>query len=154
LVLILPKGTIGLTHQRMVHLHPSAAKWELHEFDEREDRLSEVDIAECGNLATRLVHATDENAACDRFSSSMARIRDILPQSEIAVLSPALISFRLHGLEFAQARVAHDPRNFASGQEIVFGIGAEERVLDERNEAYFVDLVRLAASIRCKDGPK
>ena len=30
----------------------------------------------------------------------------------------------------------------------------EERVLDERNEAHFADLVRLAASVRHKDGPK
>ena len=70
------------------------------------------------------------------------------------VLSPALISFRLHGLDFAQARIAHDPSYFESGEEIVFGIGAEERVLDARNEADFTDLMRLAAAIRGADGPK
>jgi hypothetical protein len=70
------------------------------------------------------------------------------------VLSPALISFRFHGLEFAQARIAHDPRNFESGEEIVFGVGAEERVLDARNETDLADLVLLAAAIRHKDGPK
>ncbi|MBI3646737.1 MAG: hypothetical protein HY233_12335 [Acidobacteriales bacterium] len=154
LVVVLPKGTIAVTQQRMAHLHPTAAKWHLYEFDEREDALIAADTAECGNLATRLVCATDEDLACERFAGSIARIRSILPQCDVAVLSPALISFRLRGLEFAQARVAHDPRNFQSGQEIVFGVGAEERVLDERNESQFVDLVQLAAAVRHKDGPK
>jgi len=70
------------------------------------------------------------------------------------VLSPALISFRRHGLEFAQARIAHDPRNFQSSEEIVFGVGPEERVLNAENEPEFADLVRLAAAVRHKDGPK
>lgn len=84
----------------------------------------------------------------------MARIRGILPQSQLVVLSPALISFRRHGLEFAQARIAHDPRNFESSEQIVFGVGPEERILDSGNEAQFADLVRLAAAVRHKDGPK
>jgi hypothetical protein len=154
LLMVLPKGTLALTQQRMAHLHPTAAKWQLHEFDERDDALTQVDIAKSGNLATRLVHATDESGACERFADSIARIRGVLPQSDVVVLSPATISFRLRGLEFAQARVAHDPRNFQSGQEIAFGLGAEERVLDERNESQFVDLVQLAATIRHKEGPK
>lgn len=154
LALVLPKGAIGLTQQRMAHLHPTAAKWSLYEFEEREDFLKPVDTAESGNLATRLVHATDENAAHERFADSIARIRSILPQCGVVVVSPAMISFRLRGLEFARARVAHDPRNFQSGQELVFGIGAEERVLDERNESQFTDLMRLGASIRHQAGPR
>jgi hypothetical protein len=154
LVMVLPKGTLALTQQRMAHLHPTAAKWQLHEFDEREDALSPADIIASGNLATRLMHATDETQARERFAESIARIRAILPQCDVAVLSPAMISFRLLGLEFAQARVAHDSRNVQSGQEIAFGIGAEERVLGEQNEIQFVDLVRLAAAIRHHDGPK
>jgi hypothetical protein len=154
LVMVLPKGTLALTQQRMAHLHPAAAKWQLYEFDEREDAFSPADIVESGNLATRLVHATDENQARERFAESIARIRGILPQCDVAVLSPVLISFRLRGLEFAQARMAHDPRNFQSGQEIAFGVGAEERVLDDRNESQFVELMQLAAAIRHKDGPK
>ena len=154
LVMVVPKGTAALTQQRMVHLHPTAAKWQLWEFDERADEMVAVEIGDHGNLTTRLVHAIDEGMAHDRFAQSIARVRNILPQCEIAVLSSAMISFRLHGLEFAQARIAHDPRNFQSGQEVNFGVGAEERVLDERNEADFGDLIRLAAAIRRKDGPK
>jgi len=154
LVLVVPKGSSALTWQRAAHLDPTAAKWRLYEFDEREDALSPIDPSDSGNLATRLVHATDEPAVRERFAESIARVRGIVPQAEVAVLSPALISFRLRGLEFALARVAHDPRNFQSGQEIVFGVGAEERVLDASNQTDFTDLLRLAASIRHKDGPK
>jgi len=154
LAMVVPKGTAALTQQRMVHLHPTAAKWQLYEFDERGDEMSAVEIGDHGNLTTRLVHAIDEGMAHDRFAASIAWIRGILPQCEVAALSPALISFRRYGLEFAQARIAHDPRNFQSGEEIVFGVGVEERVLDARNEEDFGDLVRLAAAIRHKDGPK
>jgi hypothetical protein len=154
LVLVAPKGAATVTAQRVAHLHPTAAKWHLNEFDQREDTLVRVETGDCGNLATRLVRAVDERQALERFASSIAHIRGILPKAEVEVLSPALVSFRQCGLEFAQARVAHDPRNFQSGEEIVFGLGAEERVLDERNEAQFADLVRLAAAVRHKDGPK
>ncbi len=154
LALIVPKGTAALTRQRMAHLHPTAAKWYLYEFDEREDALVPVDLSDCGNLATRLVHSFDEVLTRDRFAESITRISSILPQAEVVVLSPALISFRRHGLEFAQARIAHDPRNFQSREEIVFGLGPEERVLNSANESQFTDLVRLAAAVRHKDGPK
>lgn len=49
-----------LTRQRMAHLHPTLAKWQLYEFDQREDALAVLDTSDRGNLATRLVHAIDE----------------------------------------------------------------------------------------------
>ena len=153
LVLVLPKGTSALSRERMAHLHPGAARWQLYEFCEREGLLQEIDCADRGNLHTRLVHAIDEDAARVRFADSIAKVRRILGACEVAALSPAEVSFRLYGLEFARARVAHDPRSFQSGQEIVFGIGAEERVLDDANLADFTNLVHLAAAIREKDGP-
>ncbi len=154
LALILPKGTSALTRERMANLHPGAAKWRLYEFCEHEALLEEMDCADRGNLRTRLVHSTDEESARTRFAESIARAQDIVHGCETVVLSPVEISFRLHGLEIARARVAHDPRSFASGQEIVFGVGAEERVLDARNETEFSDLLQLAAAIRHHDGPK
>jgi len=154
LAMAVPKGMATLTQQRMAHLHPTAAKWHLYEFDQREDEFVPLDTGDRGNLATRLVHSVDEGLARDRFAGSIARIREILPQAEVVVLSPASISFRRHGLEFAQARIAHDPRNFQSGEEIAFGVGPEERVLNPENEPQFADLVRLAAAIRHKNGPK
>jgi len=154
LAMIVPKSMATLTRQRMAHLHPTAAKWQLYEFDQREDALTPADIGDRGNLATRLVHSIDESLARERFAGSIARIRGILPPAEIVVLSPALMSFRRHGLEFAQARITHDPRNFQSIEEIAFGVGPEERVLDSGNETQFADLVRLAAAVRHQDGPK
>jgi len=154
LVLVVPKGSAALTAQRMAHLNPALAKWHLNEFDQREDTLVRLELGDQGNLATRLVRAVDEAQAIARFAASIERIRSILPQAEVVVLSPAEISFRRCGLEFAQARMAHDPRNFQLGEEIVFGVGPEERVLGERNEADFANLVRLAAAVRHKDGPK
>jgi hypothetical protein len=154
LAVVVPKGALSLTQQRMAHLHPTAAKWHLYDFDQREDALVPVDTGDCGNLATRLVHAIDEGLACKRFAASIARIRGIVPQSEVVAISPAAISFRWHGLEFAQARIAHDPTNFQSSEEIVFGVGPEERVLNAANETQFADLVRLAAAVRHQDGPK
>jgi hypothetical protein len=152
--MILPKGMATLTRQRMAHLHLTAAKWSLYEFDQREDALAQMDTGDCGNMTTRLMHAVDEGLARDRFTESIARIRSILPLAEVVTLSPALMSFRLHGLEFAQARIVQDPRNFESKEEIAFGVGPEERVLGSENEMQFGDLVRLAAAVRHKDGPK
>jgi hypothetical protein len=154
LVLFVPKGTAALTRQRMAHLHPTAAKWQLYEFDQCEDSLVQVNLSDIGNLTTRLVHAVDENATRERFAQSIARICAILPQSGVAVLSPALVSFRRYGLEFAKAKIAHDPRNFDSHEEITFGVGPEERILTPENEKEFGNLVRLAAIVRHKDGPK
>ena len=153
LVLVVPQGRGMLTRERMAHLNSGAAKWQLYEFSESEGMLEAVDCADRGNLHTRLVHASDTVTARARFADSIAQIRDILKSCEVEVLSAAEISFRLHGLEFARARIAHDPRSFQSGQEIVFGIAGEERVLDESNLADFTNLVHLAAAIREKDGP-
>lgn len=154
LVLVVPKGAATTTSQRMAHLHPTVAKWHLNEFDQREDALVRIETGDRGNLATRLVRAVDEDQVFERFAGSIARIRAILPQVEVAVLSPALLSFRLYGLEFAQGRVAHDPRNFQAGEEIVFGLGPEEHLLEPHNQSQFADLVRLAATVRHKNGPK
>jgi hypothetical protein len=154
LAVVVPKGSSALTGQRMAHLDAGAAKWHLYEFDQHEDVLTQLETGAEGNLATRLVRALDESSAVSRFAKSVECIRDILPETEVAALSPGQLSFRRCGLEFAQARVAHDPRSFATGEEIVFGVGPEERVLDDRNKENFANLVRLAAAVRHKDGPK
>ena len=153
LALVLPQGTSALTRQRLAQLHQGAAKWVLYEFSEREGSLQQEECSDRGNVHTSLVHATDVDAARARFSESITKVQKLLNSCEVAVLSPAEISFRLHGLEFARARVAHDRRSFQSGQEIVFGIGAEERVLDQSNIADFTNLVHLAAAIRENGGP-
>jgi hypothetical protein len=153
LALVLPQGMSALTRERMAHLG-AGRKWHLYEFRERDTTLESIDCSDRGNLQTRLVRANDEAATLDRFQGSVAQVCGIFSAAEVAVLSPVEISFRLKGLEFARARLAHNPRTFSSYEEIIFGVGAEERVLDNSNEEDFTNLVQLAAAIRCHEGPR
>ena len=139
--MFVPQGCSALVRERMANLNRAAAKWSLFEFDERHDALVEIDCTDRGNAATRLVHATNETAALERFAESIARINTILPNCEVAVLSPAELAFRWRGLEFARARMGAEAATFRSKQEIVFGVGAEERVLEERNWPFFLQLL-------------
>jgi hypothetical protein len=148
LKLFVPAGAATLTRERMAHLHPGAAKWELYEFDERQDSVELMDCADRGNLATRLVRCPDEVATLARFADSIHQVLELLPDSEVAVLSTAEVAFRWHGLEFARARIAQSENSFRNGQELVFGIGAEERVLDERNELRWRELINRLRTTR------
>ena len=154
LILFVPAGSSALVRERMANLNPSAAKWRLFEFDERHDAVAEIDCGDRGNIATRLVHATNETAALDRFDESITRVQTILPNCEVAVLSPAEIAFRWRGLEFARARMGAEAITFRSRQEIVFGVGAEERVLEDRNWPLFVELVTALRDVRHIYGPR
>lgn len=140
--IFLPPGTSALTRERLAHLHAGAAKWELYEFDERHDELTAMDYADRGNIATHLVRCPNEASVLERFAESIQRVLSLMPESEVAVLSTAELAFRWRGLEFARARLAHEAGSFRPGQEIVFGIGAEERVLEHRSAPDFADLVR------------
>jgi hypothetical protein len=154
LKLFLPAGSSALTRERMAHLNRGAAKWQLYELDECEDCVREVDVSDRGNVATRLVHSTDESASRERFAECIGRVRQLMPEAEVAVLSGAEIAFRCHGLEFARARLGHEPGSFRSTPEIVFGVGAEERVLGGENAAAFTQLVRSVGEVRHPDGPR
>jgi hypothetical protein len=154
LKLFLPAGCSALTRERMGHLHPGAAKWQLYELEEREGSVVEVDIADRGNVRTRLVQATDENAAHERFAEQVAWVRGLMSEAEVAVLSPAEVAFRRYGLEFARARMGQEPGSFRSAPEIVFGVGAEERALSERNAGQFATLVNSIGEVRHAEGPR
>jgi hypothetical protein len=152
--LFVPQGSSALVRERMANLNRAAAKWSLFEFDERHDALVEMDCSDRGNVATRLVHATNEAAAIERFAESIEKIKGILPNCEVAVLSAAEIAFRWRGLEFARARMGAEAATFRSRQEIVFGVGAEERVLEERNWAFFLELLAALRDTRHPYGPR
>jgi hypothetical protein len=152
--LFVPHGTSALVRERIANLNRAAAKWSLFEFNERDDSLVEIDCSDRCNMATRLVHATNEAAALERFSESIARIRGVLPNCEVAVLSAAEIAFRWRGLEFARARMGADAATFRTKQEIVFGVGPEERVLEDRNWAFFVELLTALRDTRHPYGPR
>ena len=154
LKMFVPAGTSALVRERMANLHQDAAKWRLFELDERHDALIEIDCADRGNVATRLVHAADDAAARERFKESIARVQQVLPNCEVSVLSAAEIAFRWRGLEFAQARLGGIPGSFRSTEEIVFGVGAEERILDGSNEAAFTELAHCLRDTRHPYGPR
>jgi hypothetical protein len=154
LKLFVPNGSSALVRERMANLNREAAKWSLFEFDQRHDALVEIDCADRGNVATRLVRAADDEAARERFKESIARVQGILPNCEVAVLSPAEIVFRWRGLEFARARLGGFAGSFRSTEEIVFGVGAEERILETTNEAEFTDLAHRLRDIRHPYGPR
>jgi hypothetical protein len=149
--LFLPTGTSSLTRERLAHLHAGAAKWQLYEFDERHDSVAAMDFADRGNVATRLVRCPDEIAVLEGFSDSIHRVLTLLTECEVSVLSSSEVAFRWRGLEFARARVTYEAGSFRNGQEIVFGIGAEERVLEERSSGAFSDLVH---GLRAARGPQ
>jgi hypothetical protein len=154
LILFVPSGTSALVRERMANLNRAAAKWRLFEFNERDDSLAEMDCTDRGNVDTRLVHATNEAAALERFAESIEAIRSVLPSCEVAVLSPAELGFRWRGLEFARARMGAEAETFRSRQEIVFGAGPQERLLDPRNWAFFVELLTEVREARHPYGPR
>lgn len=152
--LFIPHGCSALVRERMANLNRGAAKWSVYELDERHDALVEVDCTDRGNVSTRLVHATNEASALERFAESIARIHTILPNCEVAVLSAAELTFRWRGLEFARARMGAEAVTFRSKQEIVFGVGAEERVLEDRNFPFFLQLLTAVRDTRHPYGPR
>jgi len=154
LKMFVPLGTSGLVRERMANLNRDAAKWQLFELNERDHALAEIDCGDRGNVATRLLHAPDTEAALERFKYSITQVRGTLPNCEVAVLSGAEIAFRWRGLEFAKARVGCDPGSFRSTEIIVFGVGAEERALGIPNQDEFAQLAQALRDARHPYGPR
>jgi hypothetical protein len=154
LKLFVPANTSALIRERMAHLNRGAAKWELYELDEREDDLRQIEITDRGNVLTRLVRCPDDDEISDRFDGPIALVRSMMTEAEIGVLSPAEISFRCHGLEFARARLSRLPGSLSSVPELVFGAGSEQKVLDDSNLAKFQGLIRSIGEVRHADGPR
>ena len=138
----------------MAHLNQDAAKWQLYELNETDDSLTKIDLSDRGNLRTRLIHFADSDSVRRRFAPEIARVLDLIPEAEIAVLSAGEIAFRCHGLEFATARLACQPGSFRDTTEIVFGLGAEERTLDSNNIADFTRLINSIGEVRHAEGPR
>jgi len=141
LKLFLPPGRSQVVQQRAVHLDVDAAKWQLYEFDERAETADPIDLADTGNIVSRLTHAFDPHAAEEKFAASIARIRALVPAVEINAPSASEIVFRLCGLEFARARMTPVSGSFRNRESISFGIGAAEYVLDESTEPTFLELL-------------
>ncbi len=152
LTLFVPTGTSAVVRARMAHLVGGVCKWRLFEVDERGDELQETDCSDTGNIETRLVHCADESSARERFRESIERMRSLAPEAEIALVTPGEIAFRLHGLEFARARMAMSETSFRAAEELVFGAGASETVVTDDNAEQFAAFVEVVRSARQAQG--
>jgi hypothetical protein len=148
LKLFLPPQTSAIVRERMAHLDHAAAQFSLYEFDERELAFAELDCKDRGNIATRLVHCPDELAVRDRFATAIDRVRAIVPDAEVATLSSYEVAFRIHGLEFARARLAGDPKSFRNAAQLVYGAAPEETPVTEENLGDFKTFARMLAGAR------
>jgi hypothetical protein len=152
--LFVPRGRSAVVQARMHYLDRGTAHFELFELDERSEEISALDLSDQGNIATRLVHCPASARVEQRFARAIERIRTAVPESETVVLTSSELAFRLHGLEFARARVTPSAESFSRDQEIVFGSGAHETLLTPESEPLFEDLMRRLRQLRRADGDK
>lgn len=142
LKLFLPPGRSEMVRQRAANLNQDAAKWQIYELDERAETVEAFDVADSGNIITRIGRAVDVLAARERFSASITRIRAMVPAAEINVESAGEIVFRLNGLEFARARMTPMAGSFRNSESILFGLGPAEYVLDDQTLPLFTELLQ------------
>jgi hypothetical protein len=144
--LVLPRGCAAVAQSRMSWLDGAAAQWELYEMDASTGEMTERAVADTGNLAIELAHAFDAQAAVERCAAGVDQLKAMLPAelraaTEIRARSATEILFALHGLEYARVRHVLAPGSFARRNEITFGAGPSETVLDETTEELFLDLM-------------
>jgi hypothetical protein len=138
----------------MSNLNHAAAKFELYELNEREQMVEQLDCSDRGNIKTRLVRCVDDGAARARFAGAIAKVLELAAEAEVVVLSATEIAFRLHGLEFARARIAAEKGSFRNAEEITFGVGPYEAVLGDDNEESFAGFVQRVVASRRADGKR
>jgi hypothetical protein len=157
---IAPRGMAGLTLSRMAWLSEEAAQWELWELDQRTEELIERDVADQGNLRTRLVHHPNEEAAGERFAEALRQVTELVPameryRVETRLRSSAEMVFLLHGLEFARAQITFAPNSFAQLVEVTVGVGAAETLLTaETRSAVTARVEELFERRRAVDGSR
>lgn len=142
LKLFLPPGRSEMVRQRAANLDQGSAKWQIYELDERAETLEAFDVADSGNIVTRIGRAVDLQALRERFAGSIHRIHAVVPDAEISVDSATEIVFRLYGLEFARARITPMAGSFRNTESILFGLGPAEYMLDEHTQPLFAELVQ------------
>jgi len=152
LKLLAPRGSSDVIRARLAYLDPAVAKFQLYEFEEREDAIEERDWSDGGNVATRLVRCPDAAKIRERFAPEVERVREQLPQAEFVPCSPAEAAFRWHGLEFARARLAPAADSLRSGGELVFGVVGCELRWSEETQPQLAALARRLLSERRPEG--
>jgi hypothetical protein len=152
--LYVPPDSSSTLRIRLAHLNRGAAKFQIFELDERDEALTEMDASDYGNIQTRLVRFPDAAQAHSRFADAIGKVRALVPESEIAVLSTTEVAFRLHGLEFARARLSHHPGTFKVEEEIIFGVAGFAARLTGESEAAFAEFARTVAMVRTNHGDR
>lgn len=146
LKVIVPRGSAMLTLSRMAWLNNETAQWELWEFEQRSEELTQQDANDQGNLRTRLMHLPDEEAARERFSAGIEQVMKLVPENEHDRVEQRLrhtteLAFLLHGMEFARIRVKLAPNSFAHVLEVTAGVGANETPLTTENHPQLAAMV-------------
>jgi hypothetical protein len=143
---IVPSGCATVTRSRMAWMNAAVAQWELYELHPSAAELTACTVAEDGNLNIQLPHAFDPEAALERAALGVDHVRSLLPPgllaaTEIRPRGATEIAFTLHGLEYARVRHSLVPGSFARQNEIFFGAGPNETLLDETTQDLFLDLM-------------
>jgi hypothetical protein len=154
---IVPAGMARTSAERMAWLHPGLARFQLFTLDERSEELAEIDIHDIGNVDSRLTHAFNVDSAMQRTSAGIAQVMGRIPEAargrvELRARSAAEVGLLLHGLEFARVRHGTAPGSFAPQDEISFGAGSNETLLNEETDALCRELLARLFAGRHPDG--
>ena len=157
LMVIVPAGSARTTAERMAWLNHDRARFQLFTLDERSEQLLPVDFRDTGNIESRLVHAFSASAAIERCREGLARVQALIPEEsrervEVLARSASEIGVLLHGLEFAHVRHGFGSDSFAGRNEVSFGAGASETLLDAASESHFRRLMERLFLSRHPDG--
>jgi hypothetical protein len=152
--LYVPPKSSATLQVRLAHLNHAAAKFQLFEFDERDESSVQIDLADHGNIQTRLVRLPDAAQVRSRFAAIVSKIVALAPQAEIAVVSAAELSFRLHGLELARVRLANAPGTFQVEEEIIFGPPGYETRLNDDTAPAFEEFIKTVVEARSPNGDR
>jgi hypothetical protein len=152
--LYVPPKSSATLQIRLANLNHAAAKFQLFEFDERDESSVQIDHSDQGNIQTRLVRLPDAAHGHSRFSAIVSRILALAPEVEVAVISPTELSFRLHGLELARATLANAPGTFQVGEEVIFGPPGYETRLNEQTAPAFAEFIRTVVEARSTQGDR
>jgi len=154
---IVPAGSERTTAERIGWLNADAARVQLYTLDERSEELSEVDCHDFGNLQSRLVPASSEEAVFARCGEGIARLMTMVPEDmrehvELRANSPAETGLLLHGLEFGRVRLTVAQNSFQREKQVSFGAGVNETPLLSENEALCRELLRRLFHSRHAEG--
>jgi hypothetical protein len=152
--LYVPPKTSATLQIRLAHLNHAAAKFQLSEFDERDESSTQIDLSDHGNIQTRLVRLPEAAQVRSRFAATVNKIMALAPQAEIAVISTTELSFRLHGFELARVRLANAPGTFQVAEEIIFGPPGYETRLNDETEPAFAEFIKTVVETRSPNGDR